>query len=98
MIFVSVFFFFFFFFLQKQAITTLNSTSLKEDVFLDLWHKLNSTENDLRDVKDQVHNLTSPYERGTERERERVNLELGVKLNCLVPRIFNDWTSSPQPY
>ncbi|XP_020606673.1 uncharacterized protein LOC110045414 isoform X2 [Orbicella faveolata] len=43
---------------NKQAITTLNSTSLKKDVFLELWRKLNSTENDLRDVKDQVINMS----------------------------------------
>lgn len=42
-------------FLQKQAIAALNATSLKKDVLLDLWRKLNLTEKDLRDVKDQVH-------------------------------------------
>ena len=57
-------------FLQDQAVAVLNSTSLKENVLLDLWRKLNSTENDLRDVKDQVHNITRPYEGGSERERE----------------------------
>lgn len=35
---------------------TLNATSLKEDAFLNLWRNLNSTEKDLRDVKDQVYN------------------------------------------
>lgn len=58
-------------FLQDQAVAVLNSTSLKENVFSDLWRKLNSTGNDLRDVKNQVHNITRPYERGSGKERER---------------------------
>ena len=42
------------FFSQEQALAVVNSTSLKQNVFLDLWRKLNSTENNLRDVEDQV--------------------------------------------
>ena len=61
--------------LQEQAVAVLNSTSLKENFLLDLWRKLNSTENDLRDVKYQVHNITRPYERSSERERERERAE-----------------------
>ena len=71
----------------KEAIALLNSMSLKQNVFLDLWRKLNSTENDLREVKDQVYNITKLYERGSwseregQRERER-ELRTGVKFPC----------------
>lgn len=66
-LFFSYFFYilFVFFFLQKQAMATLNATSLKQNVFLDLWRNLNSTEKDLRNVKDQVCNLTRPSGRGS---------------------------------
>jgi len=43
---------------SKQAIANLNSTSVREKVFLDLWRKLISTDKDLRDVKDQVINMS----------------------------------------
>ena len=58
------------FFSQEQAVAVLNSTYLKHNVFIDLWRKLNSTENDLREVKDQVYDITRLYERGSEREGE----------------------------
>ncbi len=45
----------FYFSLQKQAIAALNSTSVKQGDLLHLWRKLNSTDKDLRDVKEQVH-------------------------------------------
>lgn len=63
--FFYILFFYLFFFLQKQAMATLNATSLKQNVFLDLWRNLNSTEKDLRNVKDQVCNLTGPSGRGS---------------------------------
>lgn len=56
--------------LQEQAVAMLNSTSLKDNAFLEFSRKLNSTENDLREVKDQVHNISRPYER-SQKERER---------------------------
>ncbi|KAL9962427.1 hypothetical protein ACROYT_G031531 [Oculina patagonica] len=43
---------------NKEAIAALNSTSLKQDDLLELWRKLNSTEKDLRDVKEQVINMS----------------------------------------
>ncbi|XP_078383939.1 uncharacterized protein LOC144666387 [Oculina patagonica] len=43
----------------KQAIAALNSTSLKQGDFLNLWWKLNSTEKDLRGVKEQVINMSN---------------------------------------
>lgn len=70
------------FFLQEQAVVVLNSTSLKENVFLDLRRKLNSTENDLRDVKDQVHNIIQVHIKGAEKKRERKSKEPGVKFPC----------------
>ena len=80
--------------LQEQAVAVLNSTSLKDNVFSDFWRKLNSTENDLREVKDQVRNITRLYE-GSQKERERDQSweSMGCKISlfteyCVIARTF----------
>ena len=39
---------------QRRAITYLNVSSLEQEDLSDLWRKLNSSENELLDVKKQV--------------------------------------------
>ena len=39
---------------QRRAIIYLNVSSLEQEDLSDLWRKLNSTENELLDVKKQV--------------------------------------------
>ena len=78
-------------FSQEQDIAVLDSTSLKQNIFLDLWRKLKSTENDLREVKDQVYNITTLYEIGSEREGERAEKRCKVSLftECCVIAHFS---------
>ena len=71
-------------FSQEQDIAVLDSTSLKQNVFLDLWRKLKSTQTDLREVKDQVYNITTLYEIGSEREGERADHEKRCKVSLFT--------------